>query len=304
MKSSLAATFLELGDSTSRNLQFSHRVDVSVSYGEETITEMNLLEIRRRHPERVFIHTFPKADEAKTGADWEWHIIGRKRTAKMRVQAKRLQCNDVLRVKHKVASSGEQQRKLLIDRAQADNMKPIYCIYCTEQQRRIWKELAAPRGYRSFHTGCLLADAGDVPLTTRKLCEIEDKCIPWHYLVERCGFVQKRREFITAKDENRVRLLSSSIDLMEDGTDGGDVDKARQSGWNAPTVDDLNGDTGRSFDQTGVEETTVEDEERLAAAMVEGHQMARYDQERLLEVGIYRMVVIDVRDERDYEELR
>ena len=304
MKSSLAATFLELGDSTSRNLQFSHQVDVPVSYGEETITEMNLLEIRRRHPKRVFIRTFSKAVEAMTGADWEWHIIGRKHTAKMRVQAKRLQCNDVLRLKHKVASSGKQQRELLIDGAQADNMKPIYCIYCTERQRRIWKELAAPRGYRSFHTGCLLAEAGDVPLTTRKLFEIEDKCIPWHYLVERCGFVQKRREFITAEDENRVRLLSSSIDLMDVGTDGGDADKARPSGWNAPTVDDLNGDTGRSFDRTGVEETMAEDEERLAAATVEGHSMARYDQERLLELGIYRMVIIDVRDERDFEELR
>ena len=304
MKSSLAATFLELGDSTSRNLQFSHRVDVSVSYGEETITEMNLLEVRRRHPKRVYIRTFSKAIEAKTGADWEWHIIGRKRTVKMRVQAKGLQCNDVLKVKHKVASSGKQQRKLLIDGAQADNMKPVYCIYCTERQRRIWKELAAPRGYRSFQTGCLLADAADVPLTTRKLCEIEDRCIPWHYLVERCRFVQKRHESITAQDEDRMGTLFLDVEIMQLGTDVGETDKARPSGWNAPIVDDLNRDTGRDFDRTGVEETTAEDEERLATATVEGHRMARYDQERLLELGICRMVVIDVRDEADSEELR
>ena len=63
-------------------------------------------------------------------------------------------------------------------------------------------------------------------------------------------------------------------------------------------------DTGRSFDQTGVAETTVEDNERLAGETVEDHQMARDDQERLRELGIYRMVVIDVRDERDFEELR
>ena len=51
-------TFLELGDATSCNLKFSHRDDVWVSYGEETITETNLLEIRRRHPEHVRVRTF------------------------------------------------------------------------------------------------------------------------------------------------------------------------------------------------------------------------------------------------------
>ena len=136
----ITTTFLELGDATSRNLAFSHRGNVLVSYGEETITESNLLEIRRRHPEHVYIRTFTKAEEALKGADWEWHIIGRKRTAKMRVQAKRIQCNDILRIKHKVASSGIQQRQLLIDGAIEDNMKPVYCIYSTKRQRRIWKQ--------------------------------------------------------------------------------------------------------------------------------------------------------------------
>ena len=60
----ITTTFLELGDATSRNLAFSHRGNVLVSYGEETITESNLLEIRRRHPEHVYIRTFTKAEEA------------------------------------------------------------------------------------------------------------------------------------------------------------------------------------------------------------------------------------------------
>ena len=71
MKSDMTVTLLRLGDSTSRNLQFSHRPDVWVSYGEETITESNLLEIRRRHPELARVRTFPKRKEAKNGADWE-----------------------------------------------------------------------------------------------------------------------------------------------------------------------------------------------------------------------------------------
>ena len=140
MNLDLALTFLELGDATSRNLAFSHRDDVWVSYGEETITEANLLEIRRRHPGRVRVRTFPKPVEAKNGADWEWHIVGERRTLRMRVQAKRLQRNCVLKVRHKVKSSGKQQRALLIDGAKTDGMKPVYCIYCTERQRTVWKE--------------------------------------------------------------------------------------------------------------------------------------------------------------------
>ncbi len=76
----LMHTFLDLGDATSRNLGFSHRSDVWVSYGEETITETNLLEIRRRHPHHVRVRTFPKQIEATNGADWEWRIVGLKRT--------------------------------------------------------------------------------------------------------------------------------------------------------------------------------------------------------------------------------
>ena len=91
-------TFLELGDATSHNLEFSHREDVFVSYGEETITENNLLEIRRRHIDRVHLETFTKPKEGKSGADWEWHIIGHKWTLKMRVQAKRVQCDDTLKI--------------------------------------------------------------------------------------------------------------------------------------------------------------------------------------------------------------
>ena len=124
----LTVTFLKLGDATSHNLEYSHKKDVFVSYGEETITETNLLEIRRRHPKLVHIHAFSKRVEATNGADWEWHIIGSKRTLKMRVQAKRVQSNHILRVAHTVKSSGKQQRALLIAGANTSGMKPIFGV--------------------------------------------------------------------------------------------------------------------------------------------------------------------------------
>ena len=65
----MTPTFLELGDATSRNLEFSHCGDVWVSYGEETITETNLMETRRRHPERVRVRSFPKPLYVYSGAN-------------------------------------------------------------------------------------------------------------------------------------------------------------------------------------------------------------------------------------------
>ena len=86
----LVSTMKHLGDVTSRNLEYSHRPGVPVSYGEETITESNLLELRRSHSDVIHIRTFSRHRESKIGSDWEWHIVGGRRTLKMRVQAKRV----------------------------------------------------------------------------------------------------------------------------------------------------------------------------------------------------------------------
>ena len=300
----LTLTFLELGDATSCNLKFSHRDDVWVSYGEETITETNLLEIRRRHPEHVRVRTFPKQVEATNGADWEWHIVGLRRTLSMRVQAKRLQRNGVLKVKHTVKSTGEEQRDLLIAGAGAEGMKPVYCIYCTELQRTLWKEVQAVAGFGSFETGCLLAAAEDVPGTTARLGEIEEKCWPWHHLFAPEAAVQKElkafavnaREFAQAiwTSQPRVPLLADD-EIAEAGDD---------SGWNAPTIQDLNDDTGREFDGTGVRETTGEDLARLEPGTGAGSGVAQSDGERLRRVGIRRMMVMDVRGDREPGERR
>ena len=98
-----------------------------VSYGEETITENNLLEIRRRHPELVRVRTFPKHKEAKNGAELGMAHSGEGEQSRCdlpRDLAKRLQCNGILKVKYRVESSGRQQRSLLIAGARAARMKP------------------------------------------------------------------------------------------------------------------------------------------------------------------------------------
>ena len=278
---------------TSRNLEYSYSNDVRVSYSEETITETNLLEIRRRHPEHVHIRTFTKAQEAVTGADWEWHIIGQKLTAKMRVQAKRTQRDNVLKIKHEVPTSGAQQRQLLIDGAIDDNMKPIYCIYCTERQRSIWKQARRWPMYEDFQAGCLLADASDVPLTTRRLGEIENNCIPWHYLFNRSVSAYGKIEILEHADGEDQRYYSTVRIIPK----GGEIGQTDSTSWNAATIDDLNGYTDRKFDRTGIEETTDEDRERLLLETLEGLEIAQDDQERLRKRGIQRMMIIDVQEE-------
>ncbi len=267
MISNLVKTFLDLGDATSRNLEFSHRRDVYVSYGEETITEHNLLEIRRRHSDRVHLDTFSKNEEAQNGADWEWHIVGNRWTLKMRVQAKRARYKGTLQIKYK------QQRELLLDKAEFANMKPIYCFYCTEPQRSIWKQ----SNQEECHTGCLLADANDVPETTKRLCEIERKCIPWHYLFERAEFFSRSK--------------SGKLHTVRVGRTGDYSDANREAGvrpWDAPTVADLNGEGDGDFDLTGVHETNDEDLNRINPSQADPMQICTR--------RIHRTLVIDVRD--------
>ena len=304
MKFDIAATFAELGDATSRNLAYSQGEGVGVSYGEETITETNLLEIRRRHPTLVHLRTFSKHAVARNGADWEWHIVGRRRTLRMRVQAKRVQRDKVLRIKHEVKSSGDQQRQLLMDGATAAGTKPVYCIYCTEGQREIWKQDKAWPEFMSLETGCLLAGAEDVPQETKGLVEIEDKCKPWHYLfvpgvamLGVAGYVELEPGDVF--DFAGIWLRPAPSFVVDETAEpvGG-------SGWNAPTVDDLNEDTDREFDPIGVRQTTEEDRARLEPDTENGREMARWDEERLRQLRLSRMLVMDVRNDPEADERR
>lgn len=311
MKFDIAATFAELGDATSRNLAYSQGEGVGVSYGEETITETNLLEIRRRHPTLVRLHTFSKHAEARNGADWEWHIVGRRRTLSMRVQAKRVQRDKVLKIKHEVKSSGKQQRQLLMDGAATAGMKPVYCIYCTEGQRKIWKQGKTRHGYRSLETGCLLAGAGDVPQGAKGLVEIEDKCKPWHYLFVR-GDLSVRGDLMLGVawhvepepgdvfELAGIWRLPRTPSFVDDET----AEPADGSGWNAPTADDLNEDTEREFDPMGVHQTTEEDRARLEPDTENGREMAHRDEERFRKLRLSRMLVMDVRNDPEADERR
>lgn len=240
MRGSLLHSLLDLAHATSQNLGFAHRDDVHVSYGEETITETNLLELRRRHPSIITLKTFGKKKEAKNGADWEWHIIGRHRKFGMRVQAKRLQKDDKLKISHKVKSSGEEQIRLLIKDAKAHQLKPVYCFYSSEKQRGYWKKKETTEAYEAYEAGCLLApaeivEAKKMPTT---LSEIEKACVPWHYLVARQNYMQSRTPSVL--EERLGVYFSTGLYVPFLPAEGSERSVESASAQGFPTLDELN----------------------------------------------------------------
>lgn len=178
----LCQTFLELGDAISRNLELAY--GSHISYGEETITEGTLLQIWSRHSGIVDIQTFSKPKEAMNGADWEWHIIGRKYTLKMRVQAKRLAKNG-LQIKRlysqQAKTAPHPQIDMLIADATLQGLLPVYCIYSTEPARSTWTVASMPPDYQA---GCLVGVASDIKAQGSKyFYSLERVTVPWHFLV-------------------------------------------------------------------------------------------------------------------------
>lgn len=282
MRGSLLRSLLELAHATSQNLGFAHCPKVHVSYGEETITETNLLELRRRHPSIITLNTFAKKKEALIGADWEWRIIGRHRTFRMRVQAKRLQKNDKLKIPHKIQSSGAEQIDLLIKDAKANRLMPVYCLYSTELQRSHWKKQNMGGDYEAFEAGCLLARAETVKAKMPKtLADIETDCVPWHYLVEHQDYAQASMTDVF-DNGSVLRFVISSADITVATSSGRSRDDASLQGF--PTLDELNSADRPARDIEGIVEVDEPEFDRRGS---EGEYLAR---------GISRLIEIDIRE--------
>jgi hypothetical protein len=251
---SLLHTLLKLGHSTSKNLEFTHSPDVRISYGEETITETNLLEIRRRHPRQVTLLTFSKSQESKnTGADWEWHIVGRVYTMKMRVQAKRIhKAGGIGNLNQMGKGADKPQIDLLIEDAQANGLFPAYCFYCAEPQRSYWVTGAVEGELEAFETGCLIADAEFVKSKApKKLIDIENHTIPWHFLCARQRFLTRQSPYLQRFHLNlpferyREQFLEEIVPSFQD----------RAISTDLPTIFQLNDGRSRLDERKGISRT-------------------------------------------------
>ena len=108
---------------------------VASPIGEETITDLNLLELRSRHPQEVITRSFSKRAEAAEGADWEWWLTGTsRRWFGLRVQAKVIDVGTVTfpHLHYRRGARASYQCDQLIRRALTATPPrlPIYCLYC------------------------------------------------------------------------------------------------------------------------------------------------------------------------------
>lgn len=101
-----------------------------ISQGEETITDLNLLEIARVNCPEVQVIKTSKVKEKDKGTDWEWWI-GNNRIGWLRyaVQAKKISSNSSIykTLNHQVNST--PQINILEQYAKENNAIPLYCFY-------------------------------------------------------------------------------------------------------------------------------------------------------------------------------
>lgn len=282
---SLMLTLLELGHLTSKNLGFAY-ADQKTSYGEETITETNLLALRRRHPTQVNVFSFSKQKESHvTGADWEWHIVGKVLTLKLRVQAKRVtKRGTISKLDVRAPKAPSSQIDLLINDAVKYLMRPIYCFYCAEEHRSFWTSRPILHGMDSFEAGCLIVDAREIRKLTGlavSLYHIEKRTVPWHYLVAGGLYASKNNPY-----ERRFLdrpTYCQMLEIQNRSAERVDPQFERPQQSNFPTIADLNQPDRRDFDRTGVHETHARAFEQ------------QIDYKELEERGIRRLVMIDAR---------
>jgi hypothetical protein len=108
---------------------------LGLSMGETTITDINLLNIRREHPELV-IHKHTAREEVRTGADWEWWIGADQGWLCLVFQAKRVSREGRYSgLLQKVPSGRRLQVDVLLQSCWDRTLRldggvwPIYCFY-------------------------------------------------------------------------------------------------------------------------------------------------------------------------------
>ena len=103
-----------------------------LGFGEETITDLVLLEITKRQPYDVITVKYGRTYEAHEGADWEWWILSTSGIIGLRFQAKRVHFStsgyEYTHLDYK-QKNNQYQVDILIQRAQRLRLVPLYIFY-------------------------------------------------------------------------------------------------------------------------------------------------------------------------------
>jgi len=186
-------TFLRTAISTWDKISEGRTVGYQLK--EETITDLNILELKKRLGTRVLTIPFNKFDEGKNGADWEWWFrdihgfwIG------VRVQAKIIDIKtDGFEHLHYKKLKKYQSEKIITEALTSTPPRiPLYSLYTQWDDRTVLANWTCsfPR-YVDLY-GCSIMSAFDV--YKRRLTDTKDlKSLlvdmrPWHCLVCCKGF--------------------------------------------------------------------------------------------------------------------
>jgi hypothetical protein len=194
----LCETFRSLAFRTHDHLARARRVGHQPL--EETFTDINILELKDRHPHEVYSKTFTKHEEGVNGADWEWWLTNSSRTSwlGLRVQAKilHLATNTFQHLHYRSGTPRTPQIDKLRYESNRDGLIPLYCFYTHFDPD---KPTNTPL-CRSFHNapesyGCAITSLDNVA-KLRLLGKINDLdsvlewAMPWHCLVCCSGYSQ------------------------------------------------------------------------------------------------------------------
>ncbi|MEP0799421.1 DUF6615 family protein [Funiculus sociatus] len=184
--------FEELAKATWERIQFGE--ELGCRQGEETITDINILELKRARLCEVLIPEIYKATESKTGIDWEWWIGSDQRGWwRYAVQAKKVNSDQKYsKLRHIIGKLHPKkfQIDILESYAQGNNCIPLYCLYNFIDDNNLQKYWHCNFNYDKFQFGCTVVPV-DVIRKAFKLGEKKtfqfvhshESVLPWRCLV-------------------------------------------------------------------------------------------------------------------------
>ena len=184
--------FEELAEATWDRIRFGEELDCPQQ--EETITDINLLEIKRARLANVRVQKISKKKEAKTGLDWEWWI-GSNRTGWWRyaVQAKKVDGARRYDLRKKVR--GRFQLDILEEYARTNVCVPLYCLYNFNYSPSNVPYWNCNLAYDEPQLGCTVARIDVIRQAfkkrapkTFKALHLSNETLPWRCLVS-CPFI-------------------------------------------------------------------------------------------------------------------
>lgn len=172
--------------------------------GEETITDINLVDIQARHPADIRTWKFTRAQEAANGADWEWNFIGGGLFITVRLQAKKLYPDGGYASLY--GQAGRDQADDLIGNTSPGLAVPLYCFYNYIDAH------ACPFNSADIpQIGCAVASAYDVRnalyANSANLQHIAPLQMPWRNLVCGLSFGSQPGDGRAALESVRGRLV-------------------------------------------------------------------------------------------------